>query len=92
MTEQDGQTGGRADGQEELPESIRVLARDINNPPATPREEIWARVQAARADRRLGGSAEKGVIPLQPRRADRPTVRRFTVWAAGIAEWSLGST
>jgi len=83
MTEQDGETDGRADGQEEqLPDGIRALARDINNPPATPRAEIWARIQAARADRRIGGSADRQVIALPV----RPSARRpVLAWAVGIA-------
>jgi len=85
MTE-DGKTEGRNDGQaEDLPEEIRALARDINRPPVTPRDEIWARIQAVRADRRIGGSVDDTVIPITVRRSDRQTVRRFTVWAAGIA-------
>ena len=81
MTEQDGTTGGREDGTE-LSGPILSAAREINAPPATPREEIWARVQAARADRRSGGSADKDVIPLPVRPSSR---RPVLAWAAGIA-------
>ena len=85
MRETDGPSDGLTDGPE-LPDAIRAAAREINTPPATPREEIWARVQAARLDRR--------VIPIESarrsdsqtvKRSDGQTVRRFTVWAAGIA-------
>ena len=31
------------------------------------------------------GPTDRQVIPISVRRSDRPTVRRFTVWAAGIA-------
>jgi len=83
-TEDGGQADGREGGQE-LPPAILAAAREINPPPATPRDEIWARVQAARADRK--------VVPIESvrrsdgptvRRLDRPAVRRIT-WAAGIA-------
>ena len=88
-------TDGPSDGQgpsdrltdgPELPAAVLAIAKEINTPPATPRDEIWARVQAARPDRK--------VIPIGSvrqsdgqtvRRSDRQTVRRFTVWAAGIA-------
>ena len=84
MTHSDGPSDGLTDEQE-LPEALIAAAREINNPPATPREEIWARLQAARADRK--------VVPIDSvrrsdgqtvRRLDRPAVRRIT-WAAGIA-------
>lgn len=86
MTDMDGKTEGRNDGPlEDLPEGIRALAKEINAPPAAPREEIWARIQAARAvDRRTDGPTDPQVIPIAARRFDRPAVRRLT-WAAGIA-------
>ena len=81
----DGTTEGRNDGQfEGLPESILAAARQINEPPATPRAEIWARVQAARAgtERRNDGTTDTKVVPLSV----RPSFRRSVlVWAAGIA-------
>jgi hypothetical protein len=91
MTEQDGTTEGRKDGTlEELPEEIRVLATQINEPPATPREEIWARVRAAR-DGRTEGRNDGQQDDLAVRRAARPrsVVPSFrpsvVAWAAGIA-------
>ncbi|HKP28070.1 MAG TPA: hypothetical protein VJU15_01620 [Gemmatimonadales bacterium] len=81
MTENDGQAGGRADGQE-LPDAILAAARQINDPPSTPRDEIWSRVQAARADRSVRPSARPSVIQLPV----RPSARRpLLAWAAGIA-------
>lgn len=83
----DGTTGARDDETaEELPPVIRSLARSINEPPATPREEIWARVQAGRTDRKVVAieSVRRSDGPTV-KRSDRQTVRRFTVWAAGIA-------
>ncbi len=83
---EDGKTDGRADGQtEELPEALVAMAREINAPTPTPREEIWARVQAARTDRRTDGPTDSKVIPITVRRSDRQAVRRFTIWASGIA-------
>ena len=103
MTEQtDGRTDGRSDGQNDgradeqtdrLPDRILAAARELNSPPAPPREEIWARIQAEREGRHAGGQAHDA-LPLRP--SDRPTVRpsvrlsvrpsvRLTVWITGIA-------
>ena len=85
MRETDGPSD-RLPDEPELPDALLAAAREINNPPATPREEIWARVRAARSERKI--------IPIESvrqsdgptvTRSGRPTVRRFTVWAAGIA-------
>ena len=86
MTHTDGPSDGLTDGQK-LPQAVIAVAREINNPPATPREEIWARVQAARTDRKVIPieSVRQSDGPTTVRRSDRQTVRRFTVWAAGIA-------
>jgi len=84
MRETDGPSDRLTD-EPELPDAVLAAAREVNDPPATPREEIWARVQAARGDRK--------VVPIDSvrrsdgqtvRRFDRPAVRRIT-WAAGIA-------
>ena len=43
-------------------ELLREMARDYNAPPATPREEIWARIEAARlarAERRADGLRQR---------------------------------
>ena len=82
----DGQNDGRADGQtDSLPDRVLAAARGLNAPPEPPREEIWARIQAEREGRRVGGQAHD-VLPLRP--SDRPTVRpsvRPTIWITGIA-------
>jgi len=74
---EDGQTDSRSDGQEPpLPEAIQALAKAYHQPPAVPRDEIWARIQGARSDR-------PAVRPT-----DRPTIRqssRWLRWATGIA-------
>lgn len=81
MTE-DGMTEGREDGKE-LPPAVLAAAREINSPPATPREEIWARIQAGRrAAGQAGRNNDPQVLPLPA----RPAVRRpVLAWAAGIA-------
>jgi len=88
----DGQTDGRTDGQsEQLPDRLHALAREINQPPATPREEIWARVRAARADGRTERRTDAQQDDLSARRAVhsrsvRPSFRPSVLgWAAGIA-------
>ncbi|OLC05629.1 MAG: hypothetical protein AUH42_07210 [Gemmatimonadetes bacterium 13_1_40CM_70_11] len=45
-----------------LGERLEQAARDYHRPPATPREELWARIQAERARRR----AAPRVLVLQP--------------------------
>jgi hypothetical protein len=60
-------------------EQIRDAARHYNEPPETPREEIWERVVAARASERTG-KTEAPIIPLRPLRHLHPLR-----WAAGIA-------
>jgi hypothetical protein len=45
-------TNRPTDGHEvELPGKLQALAREIHEPPAVPRDEIWARIQSARSDR-----------------------------------------
>lgn len=96
MKKEDGRTDGRADGQEiELPEQLREMARAYHEPPPVPRDEIWARIQAARSDR----------LTVRPsdRPSDHPTVRTPSRWlrfatgiaaflavGIGIGRWSLG--
>jgi hypothetical protein len=47
---------------ERLGEPLERAAREYHRPPATPREEMWARVQAERARRR----STRRVIELRP--------------------------
>jgi hypothetical protein len=49
---------------------LEEAARDYNDPPDTPRAEMWARISAARETERTGGKTER---------------RRFLPWSAGIA-------
>jgi hypothetical protein len=58
---------------------LRESARDYNEPPETPREEMWAAIQAKKADGKEAARAESepGVLPFR-------SFRRFWL-AAGIA-------
>ncbi len=60
---------------DQLDQRIREAARDYNQPPETPREEMWARIQAGR--RQHGGTpaACRGL----------PFRRRWVPWAAAAA-------
>ena len=60
--------------EEKMDETIRDLARDYDSPPPTPRDEMWAAIQAARED--------DVVFPISRwQRVDRG---KFA-WAVGIA-------
>jgi hypothetical protein len=70
---------------------LRDSAREYNDPPETPREELWQRIVAAREAER-GASKEKTedadgershVLPFRRRSHVRPG--RPLTWAAGIA-------
>lgn len=58
---------------------LRDSSREYNEPPETPREEMWAKIAAARETEKTGKTegAATPVIPLRPLRPLR--------WAAGIA-------
>jgi hypothetical protein len=66
---------------------LKDAARDYNVPPETPREEMWAAIQAKRADGKeaVGKEAEEeqGILPFRTFRRFRP-VRPLRL-AAGIA-------
>jgi hypothetical protein len=62
---------------------LRDTAREYNEPPETPREEIWDRIRAERTENavKAEGPAETGeILAFRPRRTLRPLS-----WAAGIA-------
>ena len=75
-------------------DQLRDSAREYNTPPVTPKEEMWAAIQAKKAEeteeaKRAGGKAErrKGgreAIARFPRTA-LPPYRRLLPWSAGIA-------
>ena len=64
---------------DEWDERLSKAARDYHQPPETPREEIWARVQAGR---RKSGKAGSGILSFRPSAMPR---YRVLGWAAGIA-------
>jgi hypothetical protein len=64
---------------EHLPEPIRNAAGAYHEPPATPREEIWAGIQARR-----GGRVD-GVIPIGSAKMGRRSAGRWAAWITGIA-------
>lgn len=61
---------------------LRDLAAEYNAPPPTPREELWSRIQAARAN----PADEPRVLPFRPRAGwtGTPLARALT-WATGVA-------
>src|SRR3954467_556418 len=67
-----------------LDDQLRDAARDYNEPPETPREEMWAAIQAERAGIKEAETAENDLSVLPIRR-----FRRFPggplAWGAGIA-------
>ncbi|HET6616868.1 MAG TPA: hypothetical protein VFH69_03570 [Gemmatimonadota bacterium] len=72
---------------EKLGELLRRHAALYNEPPATPREALWARIEAERR-KAGGGQGEDGrgqVIPLAPRRWWLGTLAVAAVLALGIA-------
>jgi len=46
----------------ELPEAIRALAGEYHAPPATPKAELWNRIQAARGDTARPAAATGRVV------------------------------
>jgi hypothetical protein len=59
--------------EDRLDEQIRAAASDYREPPETPREAMWERIQAARAGRELREAAA------------RRRRRRWLTWGIGIA-------
>ncbi len=59
-----------------LDERLREAAQAYNAPPETPRDAMWARIQAARAAKPSPAAAGPRVLEFRP---------RWTVWAAAAA-------
>jgi hypothetical protein len=69
-------------------DQLRDSARDYNSPPATPREEMWAAIQAKRMEGGQAGRQTGGQIDESKRPFVRPSIRpsvRFLRWPVGIA-------
>jgi hypothetical protein len=66
-----------------LDDLLRDAAREYNEPPETPREELWQRIVAARAAEKTDRTQRDPVLPFRRLRHLRPP--RPLSWAAGIA-------
>jgi hypothetical protein len=66
---------------DEQDEPIRNIAADFRDPPATPREEIWNRIQAARN----AATQPTGVLPFRADSRRRAPAVRALVWLTGVA-------
>ena len=62
-------------------ERLRQAAQDYNRPPATPREELWRRIEAARAARRR-------IIVLRPVLGWGMGIAAVLALGVGIGRWS----
>jgi len=64
-------------------DQLRDSAREYHTPPVTPREEMWAAIQAKRAE----GEEAEGNAAEEADRAEggRTPYRRLLLWPAGIA-------
>ena len=75
-------------------DQLRDAARDYNAPPETPREEMWAAIQARRAETEKTEKTEKtegsrkGVIPFRPLRHLRPF--RLPIGIAALLALGIG--
>ena len=67
---------------DELDDKLQDLARAYHEPPTPPRELMWARIQAKRAQQEPT-EPQPVVLPLRPR--PQVPVRRIAAWAAGLA-------
>lgn len=67
-----------------LDQLLREAVQEYHRPPAVPREEIWARIQAAR---KADGEGEARVVELDTRRRAWP---RWRPWIALAATLLLG--
>lgn len=73
-------------------DQLRDSAREYNVPPETPREAMWERIQAERAERIAAEKAElrtsKAVLPFRPFRHLRPV--RLAAGIAAILALGIG--
>lgn len=62
------------EGEEPMDDKLRALAGEVNPPPATPRDAMWERIQAAR--KAAAPAKDADVLPFKPRvRWTTPAVR-----------------
>jgi hypothetical protein len=62
-------------------DQLRESARDYNTPPPTPKEEMWAAIQAKRTEKtQKTEESRPGIVPLRPLRH-----LRHLRWPVGIA-------
>lgn len=71
--------------EEQFNEMLQRMARDLDPSPEVPREEMWAKIDAARAPQRA--RAQEDVIPLAPRR--RAPRTQYLRWALPLAAMLL---
>jgi len=69
-------------GDDRFDEALGQMARDYQRPPETPREEMWARIEAARRAAPRPGQHEVRVVPIASR-------RRLAPWIAAAVAASL---
>ncbi|MGH7568181.1 MAG: hypothetical protein ACREL9_04290 [Gemmatimonadales bacterium] len=67
-------------------DQLREAAQDYHRPPATPREELWARIEAARTARR----EMKPVVVLRPWLRWGLGIAAILVLGIGIGRWTAG--
>lgn len=69
--------------EEKFNDYLQRLARELDPAPEVPREELWARIDAARRPVRPAGTGDPDVLPLAPRRQRFRT--RYVQWGAALA-------
>lgn len=77
------------DMDDRMDDELDKLAQDYHRPPDTPREEIWARIAAARDARRQ--DKEKQVIVLRPWMQWTAAAAAVLVLGIGIGRWTTST-
>jgi len=80
------------DDRDELDPKLADLARGFREPPTTPREEIWTRIQAQRQAARAGGSTQVFDLEAARRRRIRwvgaaAALAAVLILGVGIGRW-----
>jgi hypothetical protein len=80
---------GRKGAEPQLSDQVMAAAEGYHQPPSVPREEIWARIQAARRGASAGqaGDIPSAAAPLRPSAPSpfRPFASHWLRYATGIA-------